>query len=169
MDVIAGAIDGHAPPAPPPDSWASRATSHFGIWLIRLDNGSQWTLPTSPGSVNRMVHCFQGSDVSVGTARVGVSTGVRLRADVETTFVNHGEPAEFLLLQGEPIGAPVFQLGPFVMNTPEELQQAVDDYRRTQFGGWSWGTRSPVHARSEGRFALHADGTVEHRDFQPAT
>ncbi len=169
VDVIAGAIDGHAPPAPPPDSWASRATSHFGIWLIRLDNGSQWTLPTSPGSVNRMVHCFQGSDVSVGTARVGVSTGVRLRADVETTFVNHGEPAEFLLLQGEPIGAPVFQLGPFVMNTPEELQQAVDDYRRTQFGGWPWSTRSPVHDRTEGRFALHADGTVEHREMQQTT
>jgi hypothetical protein len=69
-----------------------------------------------------------------------------------------------LLLQGQPIGAPVFQLGPFVMNSAEELRTAVDDYRRTQFGGWPWGTPSPVHPRTSGRFAIHADGTVEHRD-----
>jgi hypothetical protein len=55
------------------------------------------------------------------------------------------------------------------MNTPEELRQAVEDYRRTQFGGWPWSTPSPVHARTDGRFALHADGSIEHRDFQPAT
>jgi hypothetical protein len=80
---------------------------------------------------------------------------------------NHGEPAEFLLLQGQPIGAPVFQLGPFVMNSAEELRTAVEDYQRTQFGGWPWSRRDPVHARSEGRFAIHADGKVEHRDMQP--
>ena len=81
-------------------------------------------------------------------------------------LVNRGRPAEFLLLQGRPIGAPVFQMGPFVMNSPEELRQAVDDYRRTGFGGWPWARPDPVHARSEGRFALHADGRVEYRDRQ---
>jgi len=70
------------------------------------------------------------------------------------------------LLQGRPIGAPVFQMGPFVMNSPEELRQAFEDYRRTQFGGWPWSSPSPVHARADGRFALHADGKVEHRDMQ---
>lgn len=88
--------------------------------------------------------------------------------DVDIPIVNNGGPAEFLLLQGRPIGAPVFQLGPFVMNTPEELQQAFDDYRTTGFGGWPWSRRDPVHARMEGRFALHADGQVEHRDMQQA-
>jgi len=81
-------------------------------------------------------------------------------------IVNRGVPAEFLLLQGMPIEAPVFQLGPFVMNTPEELRQAVDDYHRTQFGGWPWSRPDPVHSRSEGRFAIHADGQIEHRDRQ---
>jgi quercetin 2,3-dioxygenase len=102
----------------------------------------------------------------VTTARTGI--GVRLRADADATLVNEGTTAQFLLLQGEPIGAPVFQMGPFVMNTPEELRQAVDDYRTTQFGGWPWSTPSPVHARDEGRFALHADGRVEHRERQKA-
>ncbi len=59
----------------------------------------------------------------------------------------------------------MFQLGPFVMNSHEELRQAVMDYNRTQFGGWPWSSPDPVHARTEGRFALHADGRVEHREM----
>jgi len=53
-----------------------------------------------------------------------------------------------------------------VMNSAEELRQAVDDYHRTQFGGWPWSGPDPVHPRAEGRFALHADGRIEHRDRQ---
>jgi hypothetical protein len=62
----------------------------------------------------------------------------------------------------------VFQLGPFVMNSPEELRQAVADYHATGFGGWPWKGPDPVHQRTDGRFALHADGTIEHREMQPA-
>ena len=69
--------------------------------------------------------------------------------------------SELLLLQGRPIGEPVAQYGPFVMNTEAEIQQAFADYRRTQFGGWPWPSDAPVHDREEGRFARHADGRVE--------
>jgi hypothetical protein len=113
-----------------------------------------------------MLHCFLGDEVQIGSTRFGSATGVRLDPETATEIVNHGGPAEFLLLQGQPIGAPVFQMGPFVMNSAEELRTAVEDYHRTQFGGWPWSTRSPVHDRSEGRFALHADGRVERRDMQ---
>ena len=167
VDVIAGAIDGHRPPSPPPDSWASRPDSHLAIWLIRLAPEARWELPGAPPGVNRMLHCFHGSDVRVGADRFGSRVGARLRPEAGTLIENHGEPAEFLLLQGEPIGAPVFQMGPFVMNSAEELRQAVEDYHRTQFGGWPWDRRDPVHHRSEGRFAIHADGRVEHRDMIP--
>jgi redox-sensitive bicupin YhaK (pirin superfamily) len=166
VDVMAGSIDGSTAPAANPDSWASQPGSNLGIWLVRLEAGARWTLPTAPASVNRMLHAVAGDDVRIGDTSIGNGTGVELRPDVTTVLENHGEPAEFLLLQGEPIGAPVFQMGPFVMNTPEELRQAFDDYRRTEFGGWPWSTRSPVHARTEGRFALHADGKVEHREMQ---
>ena len=47
---------------------------------------------------------------------------------------------------------------------PAELQQAFADYRRTQFGGWPWAADDPVHPRTEGRFAKHADGKVERLD-----
>jgi len=166
VDAIAGAIDGHIPPSPPPDSWASRAASNFAIWLIRLEPGAEYTVPTSNPTVNRMLHCFMGDAVRVDGIPISSRIGVKLRGDMATVITNQGAPAEFLLLQGEPIGAPVFQMGPFVMNTPEQLQQAFDDYRRTQFGGWPWSRPDPVHDRSEGRFALHADGKVEHRDMK---
>jgi hypothetical protein len=161
VDVMAGAIDGFAAPAPPPNSWAARPESHLAIWLIRMDSGAQWLLPAAPAGVNRMLHCFKGDDARIGSTRFGATNGVRLRPEIAATLENHGGPAEFLLLQGQPIGAPVFQMGPFVMNSAEELRQAVDDYRRTEFGGWPWDRDDPVHPREQGRFALHTDGRRE--------
>ncbi len=169
VDVIAGSLEGRVAPSAPPDSWASSQHGDMAIWLGRMEPGASWNLPKAPTGVNRMLHFFEGTDVAVDGVRFSAGTGVHVRADVLAPIVNHGEPAEFLLLQGRPIGAPVFQLGPFVTNTPEELQQAIDDYRTTGFGGWPWATRDPVHPRSEGRFAMHADGRVEHRDMQAAT
>jgi hypothetical protein len=89
---------------------------------------------------------------------------VRIAGGTDSPILNRGQAAEFLLLQGRPIGAPVFQMGPFVMNTAEEITQAIHDYQTTEFGGWPWASIEPVHDRSLGRFALHADGQVEHRD-----
>jgi hypothetical protein len=165
VDVMAGRLDGYSAPAAPPDSWASQPESDLAIWLIKMPAGSSWTLPAAPAGVNRMLYCFEGSDATVETTAVGKEEAVRLDPEVAAEIGAGGEAAEFLLLQGRPIDAPVFQMGPFVMNTPEELQQAFVDYRTTQFGGWPWSRPDPVHDRTEGRFALHADGKVEHREM----
>jgi hypothetical protein len=166
IDAIAGSLGDQLPPSPPPDSWASRPDTDFAIWLIRLAPGASYDLPTGNAGTNRTLYTFMGDDIVIDGTRVSADVGVRLDASATAHMENRGEPAEFLMLQGRPIGAPVFQMGPFVMNSPEELRQAVDDYRRTQFGGWPWSGPDPVHARREGRFALHADGKVEHRDRQ---
>jgi hypothetical protein len=47
------------------------------------------------------------------------------------------------------------------MNTREEIQQTISDFRATRFGGWPWSSEEPVHPREEGRFARHADGRIE--------
>lgn len=113
-----------------------------------------------------MLNTFIGDDVLVEQSAVSAGIGVSLDASMPARIESRGGPAEFLLLQGRPIGAPVFQMGPFVMNSAEELRQAVEDYQSTQFGGWPWSRPDPVHDRSEGRFAVHADGRLEHRDRQ---
>jgi redox-sensitive bicupin YhaK (pirin superfamily) len=166
VDVMAGRLDHHAAPAPPPDSWAATDSS-FAIWLLRLDAGATWELPASEPEVNRMLHFFDGTQAEISGTVIDRGTGVRLISDVAATLGTTDDPAEFLLLQGRPIGAPVIQMGPFVMNTPEEIQQALMDYRATGFGGWPWSGPDPVHARTDRRFAIHADGHIEHRDLVP--
>ena len=170
VDVIAGSLDGHDAPAPPPNSWASQPGSDMAIWVISVKPGGTWTLPAHVEGLNRMLHCYSGSAISIAGQAVRADIGLRLASHLPADIHNAGtEPAEFLLLQGRPIGAPVIQMGPFVMNTSDEIQTAMLDYRRTQFGGWPWSGPAPVHDRSEGRFALHADGKVEHRDRPKVT
>ncbi len=163
--VIAGRFaDGEAgePLPPPPDSWAAQAESDLAIWTLKMAPGAQWTLPAAAGeSTRRMLYFFKGSSVSIGGQSVDAQTAIELRATQPVEFVNGPEASEFLMLQGRPIGEPVAQYGPFVMNTRQELEQAFADYRRTGFGGWPWPDNAPVHGAERVRFAKHADGRVE--------
>ena len=76
-------------------------------------------------------------------------------------FKNGDKEACLLILEGKPIGEPVAKYGPFVMNTQEEIRQAMKDYGETQFGGWPWPETEVVHSREKGRFALHSNGEEE--------
>lgn len=41
---------------------------------------------------------------------------------------------QFIVLDGEPIHEPVVQYGPFVMTTPQEINEAIDDFNNGKFG-----------------------------------
>lgn len=160
VNVIAGRMGEVQPPAAPPKSWASQPGSDVAIWTIRMQPGAQWTLPAGPAGANRMLYFFVGSSLKVAGQSIGARTGIQLREDAAVALEAGADEVELLLLQGRPIGEPVAQYGPFVMNTRAEIQQTMLEYQRTRFGGWPWDRDDPVHER-EGRFARHADGRIE--------
>ncbi|HSU22210.1 MAG TPA: pirin family protein [Variovorax sp.] len=151
------------PLAPPPDSWAAQADADVAIWTLKLAPGARFALPAATGAgTRRSLYFFKGTRASIGGRTVADHAAIELRAGQPVELVNAGDgPAEFLLLQGRPIGEPVAQYGPFVMNTQAEIAQAMQDYRRTGFGGWPWADEAPVHGRDPARFARHPDGREE--------
>lgn len=161
LAVIAGELRDARGPKPPPKSWASRPEADVAIWTLKLEPGASFELPAARAGTNRMLYLFEGETARVADHTVRPKQGVELRGDAKVKLVAGSKTTEFLLLQGRPIGEPVVQHGPFVMNTREEIVQAFNDYQRTQFGGWKWGRNDPVHGREEGRFARHADGRLE--------
>ena len=151
-----------APPAPPPDSYASQAESDLAIWTLRMAPSARWTLPAATGAgTRRKLYFFKGGSITIGGQAVDQAASIELRADADVELVNGPTESELLMLQGRPIGEPVAQYGPFVMNTEQELKQAYADYRRTEFGGWPWPDKAPVHGSKRERFARHADGRTE--------
>jgi hypothetical protein len=145
----------------PPDSWAASPENDVAIWTIKMAPHAQWTLPKTQKDSNRTLYFFKGVSLLADGKEVKVQNAIELQADVDVLLENGDSEAELLLLQGKPIGEPIAQHGPFVMNTPAEIEEAFEDYHRTLFGGWPWKTDDPVHLRTETRFAKHADGRVE--------
>jgi len=159
---VAGTLDGTQALPPPPESWASRAGSDVAIYTVRMPAGARWTLPAAAGAgTRRMLYFFAGDRLQIGSQVADRHCAVELDAAVPAALQAGDVPCELLVLQGRPIGEPVAQYGPFVMNTREQIEQAFADYRRTQFGGWRWPRPDPVHPATQGRFARRPDGTVE--------
>ncbi|HSO37707.1 MAG TPA: pirin family protein [Labilithrix sp.] len=160
--VVAGELDGKRAPPPPPNSWAARPDTDVAIWSIAMEAGATWTLPpTKNPEAVRVLYFFGGPSLKVGGELVAAHAGLVVKSDEPVVLEAGAGEVDILLLQGRPIGEPVVQHGPFVMNEREEIQRAMQDYQRTRFGGWPWPSDDPVHARDAGRFAKHADGRVE--------
>jgi quercetin 2,3-dioxygenase len=162
VTVIAGTLGGEVPPPPPPDSYASRADAEVAIWHVVLDDDATWTLPAaSSDEIGRVLYLFEGDGLTIGDSSVDASTGAVVDASRDVELRADRGPVEALVLQGRPIAEPVAQYGPFVMNTEDEIRQAMADYHATQFGGWPWDVTDPTHGRDDRRFARRPDGSVE--------
>ena len=161
VTVIAGAYDGAVPAAPPPSSWASRTEADVAIWHVAMAPDATVELPAAEGDdTRRVLYVFEGA-VAVDGEPVVRDTGVVVAADAVAPLVAGSSGAEILMLQARPIGEPVAQYGPFVMNTRDEIDQAFRDYQSTGFGGWPWTRPDPVHGAVPARFARHGDGRQE--------
>jgi redox-sensitive bicupin YhaK (pirin superfamily) len=162
VTVAAGELEGRRAPPPPPRSWASRPDTDVAIWTVKLEAGASWTLPPAKNpQANRVLYFFEGGALRLSGQELREHQIVVVKSDEAVRLEALDGTVELLMLQGRPIGQPVVQYGPFVMNTRGEIQQAFQDYQRTQFGGWPFSRQDPVHAREQGRFARHADGRIE--------
>ena len=91
------------------------------------------TFETSlPATHSAFVYSYEGN-VSIGTDSeqrilTAQSAGVLSGGDLLRVSAN-SEPARFIVLAGLPLNEPVVQRGPFVMNTREEIEKAVQDYQ----------------------------------------
>jgi redox-sensitive bicupin YhaK (pirin superfamily) len=132
LRVIAGDLAGHRGPG----------STRTPISLVHatITPGAQLSLPWKP-EFNSLVYVLSG-DARVGAEGRPVHTGQTAvleagdRLTVRADDVQEGRHPnlEVLLLGGEPIGEPVAQYGPFVMNTREQLVQAVEDFQSGRFG-----------------------------------
>jgi quercetin 2,3-dioxygenase len=163
VTVIAGELAGLVPPPPPPRSWASRPDADVAIWHVRLEPGAAVTLPAArhPDTV-RTLYAFAGGAWAIDGQRIDVGHAAVV-ASGRAIELTSPDGVEVLVLQGRPIGEPVAQYGPFVMNDRAGVEQAFADYRETQFGGWPWTSDEPVHDPDDKaeRFVRWADGTVD--------
>lgn len=161
IHLVAGELDDVSAPEPTPDSWASNPDNHIAVWTIQMDPGAKWTLPTETGECHRTLYFYKGENIRVENQAVQPLHSIEVDPAGNIEIQNGDQEGFLLMLQGKPINEPVVQHGPFVMNTQSEIQEAFMEYQSTQFGGWPWPEQEQVHARTKGRFAIHADGTEE--------
>ncbi len=114
----------------------ARTATPINLWDLRLTAGADATLDLPEGHTamiavlaGHVTIVSPGGAQGFGEAEVArlarTGGGVRVKADGD---------AVLLVMTGEPIAEPVVGYGPFVMNTPQEIRQAVDDFNSGKFG-----------------------------------
>jgi redox-sensitive bicupin YhaK (pirin superfamily) len=116
---------------------AARIDTHTPIiyqhWI--LQPGAQVS-QSLPSDCNAMLYVFSGAIESSGKALLDGELGILGKGDSVDLSVPAAakDTAQLLLLGGEALGEPVVQHGPFVMNTREEINQAITDYQQGHMG-----------------------------------
>jgi redox-sensitive bicupin YhaK (pirin superfamily) len=137
LRVIAGKIDG-----PQGTSYVGPGSTRSPITFVHASvaAGAQLSLPWQP-TYNALAYVYAGSG-TVGPKREPISAGqlavfgagdrITLTADAKQD--SRTSSLEVLLLGGEPLNEPMVHYGPFVMNTRDELQTALEDYQAGRLG-----------------------------------
>lgn len=161
VKIIAGNFGGKTALPPAPGSWATNPENEVAVWVIQMEAGAKWAIPAASETVSRSLFFFKGTTIEIDGEEIFANHSISLTGAKSIEVKNGPQASRFLFLQGKPINEPVVQYGPFVMNSNAEIQQAMNDYRKTQFGGWPWPRYDMVHGPSAGRFAKYADGKTE--------
>jgi redox-sensitive bicupin YhaK (pirin superfamily) len=125
--VIAGEYEEQAGPA--------KTFTPMNVFDIRLKKGEELVLPAADGW-NTSVVVLRGALEGAGDSGVVAKDAKMLMfsQDGQDIKIKALEDSVALLLSGEPIDEPIVGQGPFVMNTREEIDQAINDFNRGAFG-----------------------------------
>ncbi len=122
VKVIAGTFNGKAGAV-----HGGSTDPHY--WDLHLEPGAVFEAPL-PAGHNAFLYAYEG-EAAVGEDKKSLAhRAAGLLSDGDSVRIEAGEQgARVLLLAGKPIREPVVQYGPFVMNTREEIEQAIADYQ----------------------------------------
>ncbi len=127
--VIAGAVEGLGGLVQGPVQEIAADPTYLDV---SLPAGSQATLP-APSGHTTLAYLFAGS-ASFDAHGPLEATRMLVFGEGEAVNAEAGKNgARFLLISGKPLGEPVARYGPFVMNTRQEILQALDDLRHGTF------------------------------------
>ena len=129
--VIAGALEQDGKTAHGPVNGAGTKLSTNPLYVdVHLPAGAQFSAPIAQGH-NAFLYAYDGSATIGGRELPHRAAG--LLSDGDSIAVTAGKDgARFLLLAAKPLREPVVQYGPFVMNTRDEIEQAIEDYNTGQ-------------------------------------
>lgn len=111
---------------------AANTFSPVNLWDIKIKAGSTVKLKVPEGH-NSMVFVRQGK-VDLGGNVLGAADLALFEQDGVHILIQAQEDSSLLLMGGEPIGEPIVASGPFVMNSEQEIRQAMLDYQSGRMG-----------------------------------
>ena len=123
--VIAGSFDGLRGPA--------STFTPIDVWDVRLAAGKTARLNAVPGHTLALV-VLHGTVLVNGEQVAREGQLVRFGRDGDAVEIEANSDATLLWLSGEPIEEPVVGYGPFVMNTEDEIREAINDFNSGRFG-----------------------------------
>lgn len=136
--VVAGSFAGHDGPA--------ATFSPLNVWDMRLRAGHAAPVVLPEGHI-AAIAVLRGSITVNGSRQAGAADLVVLNVAGDEVHIDAAADSTLLLLSGEPIAEPIVGYGPFVMNSRQEIETAVDDFQRGKFG------RMPTAAAHAENFA----------------
>ncbi|OIO10444.1 MAG: hypothetical protein AUJ80_03215 [Gallionellaceae bacterium CG1_02_60_325] len=100
---------------------------------IHLPAGTSFSTAI-PATHNAFIYTYRGAahvaGMQVDLQRMGILSNT---AGADGVTVSATEPTQLILVAGKPLNEPIVQYGPFVMNTQEEIHQALEDFRSGSF------------------------------------
>lgn len=127
VKVIAGTLDADGQTIQGPIQSGYTDVTYFDI---TLGAGKSLTLPLKQNH-NSFIYLFDGEGL-IGDTSMQINHAHILTKATSVTLTGGEKPARLLFLAGHPIGEPVAQYGPFVMNTMAEVEQAIQDYQHNR-------------------------------------